>query len=406
MSGKIEKSKPRPAARPPASAKKPAVPSKGWSSPQVGRPPAKSGPAPGVRVQQQGGGIQRKGPAVTGSTAGAGQETRVTLQNRLGDLQGALLLTDIQGDLGEIETGLSLLPVELEKLRTRGYVFRSFLENKIQVLSGQWGDVHNRVSYEVSNRQRELERDASEAENLLRLASAGQTARAESALSALEHKVSAARSAVGAMYTSLRDNVNQTRAQVEQIAWLLDQIDEASFQIRPAEDPIMACRAQLLEKGDKEGPEGVLFLTDARLFFERKEEVATKKVLFVTTEKEKVQELVFEVPIGQVEEVKSSQKGFLGHKEMLELQFAREADMSGAKLRLQGADNEEWAALIGRVKSGEIDKERTQPKDEAVVEAARSVPTKCPTCGATLSVEIVRGMREINCEYCGSVIRL
>ena len=28
-------------------------------------------------------------------------------------------------------------------------------------------------------------------------------------------------------------------------------------------------------------------------------------------------------------------------------------------------DNEEWAGLIGRVKSGEIAKERTQPKEEA-----------------------------------------
>jgi ribosomal protein S27E len=62
--------------------------------------------------------------------------------------------------------------------------------------------------------------------------------------------------------------------------------------------------------------------------------------------------------------------------------------------------------LIGRVKSGEIDKERTQPKDEAVVEAARSAPTKCSTCGATLPADIVRGQREITCEYCGSVIRL
>ena len=92
--------------------------------------------------------------------------------------------------------------------------------------------------------------------------------------------------------------------------------------------------------------------------------------------------------------------------EYLELLFTPEADLSGAMLRLRGADNEAWAGLIGRVKSGEIAKERSRPKDEAVLEAARAAPTKCTTCGAALDVEIVRGMREITCEYCGTVIRL
>jgi len=217
--------------------------------------------------------------------------------------------------------------------------------------------------------------------------------------------VKAAQSAVEAMYEALQQNVDQTRSQVEQIRWLLDQIDEASFPIYPAEDPVAACQAQYMET-KKDGPKGVLCLTDERLIFEQKEDIATKKVLFIATEKERVQQLIFSVPIVQVEEVKVSQKGFLGHKEMLELLFAPEADLSGATLRLHGADNEEWAGLIGRVKSGEIAKERTRPKEEAAVEAARAAPTKCPTCGATLTVEIVRGMREITCKYCGTVIRL
>jgi len=339
------------------------------------------------------------------------EETRAKLdelQYQLGELQETLLLTDVHNDMGDIETALSLLPAEIEELRTRGYVFRSFLERKVDVLTKQWEETHDRVSREVSRRVRELEREADEAESALRQAMSGrasQVARAETAISTLERKVEAAQSAIRAMYETLRQNVNQTRSQVEEIRWLLDQIDEASFQLYPAEDPVAACRAQYMET-KKEGPKGVLYLTDERLIFEQKEEKATKKVLFITTEKEKIQQLIFAVPIGQVEEVKASDKGFLGRKEMLELRFAPEADLSGATLRLHGVENEEWAGLIGRVKSGEIAKERTRPKEEAVVEAARAAPTKCPTCGATLDVEIVRGMREITCEYCGTVIRL
>ena len=359
-------------------------------------------------------GAQRKTRSVVSSTTAAvalNEETRAKLdelQDQLGDLQESLLLTRMHNEMGDIETALSLLPAEIKELRTRGYVFRSFLENKVNVLAKQWDETHERVSREMSRCTRELEQESDVAESALRQAMSGrasQMARAESAINTFESKVHAAQSAVGAMYETLQENVNQTRSQVERIRWLLDQIDEAGFQLYPAEDPVAGCQAQYMET-KKEGPEGVLYLTDERLIFEQKEEIATRKVLFITTEKETVQQLIFEVPIGQIEEVKASDKGFLGHKELLELLFAPEADLSGATLRLRGAQNEEWAGLIGRVKSDEIAKERTRPKDEAAVEAARAAPTKCPTCGATLSVEIVRGMREITCEYCGSVIRL
>jgi len=315
----------------------------------------------------------------------------------------------VQDDLEDIETALAVLPAEIEELRTRGYVFRGFLENKIGVLAEKWGETRNRVSREVDKHVRELEREADEAERAMSQATSGRTAqiaRADSAIDTLEHKVRAAHSATQAMYNTLQQNVRQTQSQVKEIRWLLDQVDEASFQLYPGEDPVAVCKAQYMER-DGEGPEGLLYLTDARLLFEQKEEIATKKILFITTEKETVQEFIFEVAIGQVDEVKASDKRkFLKRKEMLELVFAPEADLSGATLRLIDAQNEEWDKLIGRVKSGEIAKERTQPKDEAVVEAARAAPTKCPTCGATLSAEIVRGMKEITCEYCGSVIRL
>ena len=355
---------------------------------------------------KRGSGKGRTVPAATLS-----EETRAKLdelQSQLGELQDSLLLTGVRTEAEDITTTLSMLPTEIERLRTRGYVFRSFLEQKVSVLAGQWKEMHERVSREVTRHQRELEQEADEVENALRVAMSGrasQVSRAESAVEALERKVKAARSSVKGLYNKLQENVDQTRSQVKEIGWMLDQIDEACFRLHHVEDPIMACKAQYMET-KKEGPEGVLVLTDERLIFEQKEDIATKKVLFITTEKEKVQNLVFEVPIGQIDEVKTQQKGFLGHKEMMEVLFAPEADLSGATLHLRGSDNEEWARLIGRVKSGEIAKERTRPKDEAAIEAARSVPTKCTTCGATLSVEITRGMREITCEYCGSVIRL
>ncbi len=331
------------------------------------------------------------------------------LQSKLTGLHDDLLLTKVLNEVDKLGTTISMLPTRIEELRARGYVFRSFLERKVEVLDEQWDEIRNRVYDEVGVRSDDLAAEAEEAEEALYRAMNGNAAHiasAERAISALESKVNAATAAIEAMYSTLQQNIAQTNGQVMEIEWTLDQIDEASFQLYPDEDPILACRAQYMEE-EKDGPKGVLYLTDARLIFEQKEEVATKKFLFIATEKEMVQKPIFAVPVGQIDEVKAEDKGrFIGRKEMLELVFSPEADFDGATLRLLNARNEDWLGLIKRVKSGEIDKERTQPKDEEVVEAVRTAPTKCPSCGATLSVEIVRGMREITCEYCGTVIRL
>jgi len=331
-----------------------------------------------------------------------------SLAQKLESLRVAATLADVNEDLADVDTVLAVLPADVEALRTRGYVFASFLERKVQALADKWDEVRERVVGDVDRRSRQLEREVSRAESALRRAEAGGASRisaAESAVEALESKVSAAQKAVEARFDALDDNVTQTQAQVEAIEWALDQADQATVGFYPAEDLVAACKAQFLET-KKDGPEGVLFLTDERLIFERKEEVATKKVLFVTTEKETVQESLLEVPVGQIEKVKPSEAGLLGHKEMLELSFSRDAPLSKARLRLLDADSEEWAGLIGRVRSGDIAKERTRPKEETAEEEARQVPTKCPTCGAQITVSVVKGMREVTCEYCGAVIRL
>jgi hypothetical protein len=351
------------------------------------------------------------GPRGDMASRSVSEESRAKLgelQDQLGDLQESLSLAAIQDDMEEIQSTLTLLPTEIENLRSRGYAFRSFLERKVEVLTSQWEDASRQISREVPRLARELQREADEAERALHQALGGgtvQIARAESAVEALEHRVDGAQSSVRAMYETLQQNVNQTKSQVRQIEWLLDQVDQASFKLRPAEDAVAACKAQFMES-QKDGPKGVLYLTDERLIFEQKEKKATKKVLFIATEKETVQELIFAVPVGQIEGIEARQKGFLGRKEMMQLQFTPEADWSGVLLRLRGADNEEWAGLIGRVRSGEISKERSRPKAVDVLEEIRDVPTKCGTCGASIDADIVRGMREITCEYCGTVIRL
>ena len=331
-----------------------------------------------------------------------------SLQHELGNLHDEVLLTSVQDEVEEIQTTLAMLPAKLSELRTRGYVFQSFLEERIEALDTEWKKIDNGITLDIKRRVRELEQELDEAEAALSKAMNGLSTyvdRAENAIESLERKASSAKSALQSKYNSLKENVDDAQRKADQAQKMLDDIDEASFELYPAEDPVASCSAQFMET-KKDGPKGILYLTDERIIFEQKEKIATKKVLFITTEKEEVQELIFEVSVGQIEDVKASQKGFLGGKEMLELGFSSKANLNSALLRLRGADNDEWDRLIGRVKSGDIAKERTQEKDQEAIEEARSAPTKCPSCGGDLDVNIVRGMREINCPFCGTVIRL
>ncbi len=351
-------------------------------------------------------------PLSSMGTSSMSEETRLKLDQlstRLQSLQEMILLSDAQREISETRMRLSLLPTEVGKLRSRGYVFRNFLEHEIGALSDQWKELQKHILPEIGLQVQELQRAADEAEKALHLALNGNlvlVANAESSINMLESKARAAHSAVEATYEPLKERVARIGRQIEDVRWMLDQVDEASFQLLAGESVAAACKARLIENGE-EGAEGVLYLTDRHLLFERKEEVVTRKVLFIPTAKQKVQELVFAVPVDEVEEVKASdERKFLGHKEILELIFAPGVAAGSVTLRLLNTDNETWVRVIGQVQSGEINKERIRPGDASVVESTRTVPTRCTACGARLMVTVAPGVRRVTCEYCGSLIDL
>ncbi|MGC9346876.1 MAG: hypothetical protein ACP5JG_01955, partial [Anaerolineae bacterium] len=206
------------------------------------------------------------------------------------------------------------------------------------------------------------------------------------------------------------------KQELREVERLLEALDSAKFDLYPDEHAIAACEATWTS--DAQEPEGMLFLTNARLIFEQREEVATKKILFVTTEKKLVQEKLWESPIGAVEELEAEdQRAFLRRKEMLTLRFSeRTRETPGdITLRLKGTDNETWRSLIRRAKSGEIEAERfgtpspgeqlaAQIEQESA-EADKEIPTVCPNCNAPLP-PIYKGMNQVVCDYCGSTINL
>jgi hypothetical protein len=223
----------------------------------------------------------------------------------------------------------------------------------------------------------------------------------------LENRVDAVVDSIRGGYDGFSSEVNKLEYHLSKLEWTLTELGEATFNLLATESAIMAVKA-VWAKGNKQtknDPEGVLYLTDQRILFEQKEKVTTKKVLFVPTEKELVQELHWDIPLALIESVKSRKEGFLNKDNYLDLIFESRAPFDLLHLRIWQA-GDEWISLINKAKAGEFDQTRAIPIDEKVLERVRNAPTKCPSCGGAINQVILRGMENITCGYCGDVIRI
>ena len=170
----------------------------------------------------------------------------------------------------------------------------------------------------------------------------------------------------------------------------------------------MAVPAVWQRQGKPSGddPAGVLVLTDQRLLFEQKQEIVTKKVLFIATAKQKVQKLLVDTPVSKVDSVKGTKQGLMGHEDHIEMTFTGGASLQAAHFHINGQDCNLWQGLIMRAKSGDFDAERTVMPQAAQFERVKTAPTKCPNCGGAITQTVLRGMDSVTCSFCGTVIRL
>jgi hypothetical protein len=229
----------------------------------------------------------------------------------------------------------------------------------------------------------------------------------QSAVNMLEGKISATERTIEGMYDQFNNQVSQFTMHLTEIEYLVTQLAEATFRLLPTEGGIAAikaiwCKTGKEQKGD---PEGVLYLTDQRILFEQKEEIVTKKVLFIATEKQKVQQLQIECPVTSVEKVDLSKQGMLKNEDHIEIRFISGAPLEVAHFHIW-QENTTWQQLINRAKSKDFDKGRAVAIDQTAVDKVKAAPSQCPSCGGNITQVVMRGMDSITCEYCGFVIRL
>jgi len=272
---------------------------------------------------------------------------------QLRSLQDSIAFRDIYTEIDQLDQLLANLPAKLHAIRSSGYLYKSFLEEQAQILSSDWQNQRNLVRMQLLDKQNALQAEAAAIHGIhSRGAAAG------SVLTTLEDHISSAIQSVRSLYSLTQESSQRLDKQVNDVAWTLEQIREASFQLATGEEPVEAVHARWKPAEVKDGLGGVLYLTDQRLIFEQKEEIATKKMLFITTAKQKVQELKWAFPVDEVQDARGSKRGFLNKDDFLTITISSGKPFQTTDIHLKGESGDTWREHIQRVSSGALGSEK------------------------------------------------
>lgn len=386
----------------------------------------RSAPEPASRPKTSGAKVPRPAPVPSPSPALPAQvDTRVqqlaNARTRWERLAGLVALSALFDQLSSVTSDVDGLDHEIAQLRARGYRFGRTMEERAATLRSRWPQQQMTANRLLQEQRSVLQSAANETQRLLGQAerNTGLLGTVDSRLWALENQINEAQRNVQGVFSSTEQEIDKLQDEMREVRAMLDALDSASFDLLPDEHGVAVCKAQWIS--DNQQPEGLLFLTDSRLIFEQREERVIKKKLF-SSEKELVQEQLWAAPVGAINEVQMDDKKSglfgLGRQELLTLSFVeRTRELpSDATLHLKGgATNEAWSAMIRQVKSGQIAADlfgapspqellAAQTEDEAAAPEAE-LPTRCPSCNATLP-PIYKGMKQVECQYCGTMINI
>lgn len=335
-----------------------------------------------------------------------------SLSFKIDTLQDKANLKSVIDDFTNVESDINNLSGRISALRQRKYVFNKLLEAKASDFSIRWMSQKAPIQAQINLQANRLQSNFHALQ--LHYTTSGRPLSTltldslEREAEMVENQCSSAEDSLEEMYKNIEDEAYAFKKELEMIEYSLDQAETASFGFLPEEAVVKAVKAIWCKTGkeQKDDPEGVLFLTDQRLIFEQKEEVATKKVLFVTTERQKVQNMLFEVPVASIYEINSTKQGLFKNIDMLEVKLDPGCFSDKATLHLFDQPCEEWQKQVGQVKNHEIDSLRIVPVQQAVIDKVKNAPTQCPYCNGAITKPILRGQDSIKCDFCGMVIKL
>jgi hypothetical protein len=330
-----------------------------------------------------------------------------SIQREFGRLQKEADLAAANEAVSRIDERVAEYPADLSALQRRGFLHSRQIQERLDLQKSQWRRVEPRLRSSLRQQKRLLRTEVTNTARTVTRARAGRqsaVSAADKAVDALKRKVDAAERELRNQYSNIDTELYAIESTLRDTAWMMDALEESpDIRLKQGEGPLRATKSEWHRDGD-EGPEGILYLTDQRLFFEQKEEVVTKKRFGVfKSESEMVHKLWLDINVSDIDSVEDKEEGgFLGmgKADVLEMTCSGQAPISRARFHIKGQESSDWRALIRRAQSGEVAAEKGAGVESA---PALTFPTTCPNCFASLP-EPNRGATQVICEYCSSAV--
>jgi hypothetical protein len=335
------------------------------------------------------------------------------LKTKIDELPAKTRLSDVRDAVENVETSANRVADLANKVRELGYAWEKDLEPRCLDYRRRWQDLKPQVMAAIEQESAALSGRVTQVtyQGNYALSHATTPANADKELSdgekvvnALTTEAEAAAKTIRGMFDKFQTDLNALETQLNKIQKMLERAQQSKIAWLPGEAVVNLVPAKWDRNGN-DGPRGILYLTDLRLIFERDEEIATKKVLFIATEKQRVQQVMLEAKVGEIENVSASKRGVFGNEDHLDFGFGGSANVRTAHFHINGQDANEWQGMVQRVKTGGMESTRVTALSDAEKQRLKNAPTKCPNCGSPLTAPILRGQTEIKCPACGSVTR-
>jgi len=288
-----------------------------------------------------------------------------TLASALDDLRSRSEFPQVREEMSDLEALLDRIVQLLEGARQKGFRYQSELEKLTYDAISQWEAVHPQVESGLNQHSDRIQKKLPQLNPRIQrlndaLSNASTAApllqQTQTRVNRLLQEIARIEGDLEARYEDIQEQAWSINSRLGDIHWAMTQFDESKFSFESGEDLVMAVPTRWDKEG-KDDPEGVLFLTNKRVLFERKEKVAIKKVLFITTASELVQESLIDQKLEAIESVKAANKGLFGHQDFIEITFA-DPQAGRVNLHIDGQDSEAWSRLVERARSGQIEDER------------------------------------------------
>jgi len=330
-----------------------------------------------------------------------------------GRLRAGARFADLVKRATDRRAGLPGQRQELERLRGRGYVWRGDLEEKLAAAAGAADEVIELLREESrragESLERQLDRVGRGADRLR-----GDPLRHEAAIRGLAAEVDgleathrASTKRMEALAEPLLGPSGEVEGKLKDLHWTMDQFDALSGGLRPEENPVAASKASWEDAPRADDPpEGLLLFTDHRIRFEQNQEIVTKrKLFFFAAEKEKVQRVLLDEPVGHLLSSEDETRGMVFKDQLLCFRWDERAGAPReTSFKLDGGKAADWDQVVEAIRAGDLSRHRAGVED-APPPAEVTWPEACKACGARLEPP-VKGQLLIACGYCAAEHRV